>query len=319
MSSDSLLDQMCIQKKNRAIVNIPPLRLEKPSPYRSYRMNDVGEMVSTSTNFTKRELDMRRKIEILKYQNRNGRQSQRNQFTSLNNIPSSSTRRLSSVECYKDPNKNKNSNADIPGKNIIFEFNPEVPLYNFIPRTEALPSETRSPDVFYRFHRSQGIINMPFQTTFKNSEGLVEHEMITPVTIGLLEFYNNIPAQQITFRLTSTLTLHVDDPVKQDNLTITLNQNDQTHVKIFYSNTELINSKRLNVSSGAQNSLVRTVANPTPSIVINTDIINLPSRTGYIHQFQYNFSGFKIENINPSPGDSFSLRVSNITMEPIYT
>lgn len=326
MSSESLLDQMCIQKHQRAINNVPPLRLQKFSPYRTYEVNENNVQIGTSTGLTKRQLDMRRKIEILKYQNKNGHQTQRNQFTSLINVPSSSARRIPTVECYKNPNKNKNSSADVPGRNMIFEYDQSVPLYNFIPRTESLAFEPTQPDIFYRFHRTQGIIRMPFITGGTTSDDLVIHNMETPITIGLLEFYENIPYPEITFRLTCTLTLYLNNASTQLNsslgttYTINVNQNDQTHVKIFYSNTELINSKQLSIPQGGPTNvqLAATSSNLNPSIIVNTDIGNLPSRTGYIYTLQYNFRNWTISKPNLSPGDSFSLQVSNINIEPVY-
>ena len=325
MSSESLLDQMCIQKHQRAINNVPPLRLQKFSPYRTYEVNENNVQIGTSTGLTKRQLDMRRKIEILKYQNKNGHQTQRNQFTSLINVPSSSARRIPTVECYKNPNKNKNSSADVPGRNMIFEYDPSVPLYNFIPRTESLAFEPTQTDVFYRFHLTQGIIRMPFITRGTTSTDLVIHNMETPITIGLLEFYENIPYPEITFRLTSTLTLYLNDASAQLNselgtYTINVNQNDQTHVKIFYSNTELINSKQLSIPQGGPTNLqlVAMSSNLNPSIIVNTDIGNLPSRTGYIYTLQYNFQNFIIDTPNPARTTSFSLQVSNINIEPVY-
>jgi hypothetical protein len=327
MSSESLLDQMCIQKHQRAINNVPPLRLQKFSPYRIYEVNVNNVQIGTSTGLTKRQLDMRRKIEILKYQNKNGHQTQRNQFTSLINLPSSSARRIPTVECYNNPSKNKNSSADVPGRNMIFEYDPSVPLYNFIPRTESLAFEPTTTDVFYRFHRTQGVIRMPFEYSVTNSEGFAVHNMKSPVTIGLLELYENIPSPEITFRLTATFTLTLDAPLNQlppslpdANLVINIRHDDQTHVQIFYSNTELINSKQLSTPGSSNTQQMTASRNTTlnPSIVLNTDINHLPSRTGYIYTLQYNFRNWTISKPNLSPGDSFFLQVSNINIEPVY-
>ena len=64
MSSDNVCDQI-IQRKKQMVFSVPPIRLEKSSPYPSY---------------TKLQLDMRRKAEVLQYKG-NSQASKGNNLT----------------------------------------------------------------------------------------------------------------------------------------------------------------------------------------------------------------------------------------------
>ena len=117
------------QKRSKALVNIPPTRFTLGTPY---------------PNFTQSQLDMRRKAEILKYNNNQQNTKTNNltkkelwsllskgktnskvsQYTISNNIFGNT--------CISDIIKpTLTSSCDVPGSLIYLHYDPDVPLYNY--------------------------------------------------------------------------------------------------------------------------------------------------------------------------------------------
>jgi hypothetical protein len=138
----SAVSSVILQRKENALYNIPPNRYSLQSPYPS---------------FSQTQLNMRRKVEILKYTNNGqgsakGNRLSKNQEWSIlargsgnsglsqNAILSSST---STTTCIADELKiTSNDKCDVPGPLIYLQYDPTVPLYNFTastPITSGLP------------------------------------------------------------------------------------------------------------------------------------------------------------------------------------
>ena len=122
----SVLDQ----KRERALYNIPPLRLTPISPYPVY---------------TQFQLNMRRKVEILKYssnnQNTKTNSLSKAQLWSLlvnGNTQNMSQSKISQFDptttrCPSDATIPKLTTAsDVPGPPIVLQFDPTVPLYKYL-------------------------------------------------------------------------------------------------------------------------------------------------------------------------------------------
>lgn len=133
---DLTSEQMCevlkpllSQKIQITYYNIPPPRLNTVSPYPRY---------------TSEQLNMRRKVEILKYsgsqQNtKTNNPSKKQQFSNLVRNAGTS-RRMSQYQinqgtnrvCMSDKLKPTSTTAsDVPGKPMILQYDPDVPLYNY--------------------------------------------------------------------------------------------------------------------------------------------------------------------------------------------
>ena len=118
------------QRRQQALYNVPQIRLNLVSPY-------------TTTNFTKYQLDMRRKAEILKYKNQN---SKTNNLTKAQKWAQMVSGKYSSnitpftIESNSDnPNcaaddliPTLTSACDVPGPPIYLTYDPAVPLYNYV-------------------------------------------------------------------------------------------------------------------------------------------------------------------------------------------
>jgi hypothetical protein len=117
------LASICQQRMNQLMHNIPPSRFVPISPY---------------PNYNQKQLDMRRKVEILKYKN----SSQSNKLTKAQmwvqmvKSPSkiSQTARLI---CDNDNIPTPSYACDVPGPLTYFIKDNTVPLYNYLTNTRA--------------------------------------------------------------------------------------------------------------------------------------------------------------------------------------
>ena len=103
-------------KRENGLKNIPLTRLSLISPYPQY---------------TYSQLEMRRKIEVLKYNNKS--QISRNQklSTLLKGNVTNASSVFAQTKCTNDEFlPTLSSSCDIPGKVFILQLNPNIPLYN---------------------------------------------------------------------------------------------------------------------------------------------------------------------------------------------
>lgn len=116
-------------RKTQALENVPLTRITLLSPYPLY---------------TRNQLDMRRKIEILKYTN-NSSGSKTNNFTKkemwsrLSNQYSTqkkTTAQINNDEVEKlcDLKPTLTTSCDVPGPPMILQYDPTIPLYNYTNR-----------------------------------------------------------------------------------------------------------------------------------------------------------------------------------------
>jgi len=268
--SNFAICQMIEQKRQKQINPVPPVRLQLISPYRNE--NNV------ETGITKRQLDMRRKIEILKYQNNNGKTSSNQQFAILATASSSASRRSSANDCISTPTKSSSSN--IPGPVIVLTYDDTVPLYNYIPRNLTVGILPTEDIISFRFHKLEGQVielNFNFSTVYNNTNLFI---MDVPVTIGYLQIYENIPSSVTSFKLNAAMTF----PDISSSVIVTPNFINSDHLKIFFSETEIIQQKQISSTCFPSSTSSTTLA--------STIISRLPTVDGYIYKLQYQFSNF---------------------------
>jgi len=119
------LQQICNQRKQFMLFNIPPIRYEPISPY------------ITNPQLTQTQLNMRRKVEILKYKKNS---TQGNQPTKKDRLAATlsgkyNTARNVCPDDYKIPVLTTASG--VPGPPIYLVEDQNVPLYNYIKNTAA--------------------------------------------------------------------------------------------------------------------------------------------------------------------------------------
>ena len=105
-----------ISQRNRFLSLLtPPIRYTPQSPYPDY---------------TRQQIDMRRKAEILQYKNNSSQVSQQTKTQKWSQIATASTNRI--VSCNKDPYVSSPSSACyVPGTLVYLYYDPKVPLYNY--------------------------------------------------------------------------------------------------------------------------------------------------------------------------------------------
>ena len=265
MSGDFAISQMCEQKRQRSLFPTPPVRLQLPSPYRTE--------AEFQTGITKRQLDMRRKIEILKYQNNNGKTTSKQQFSLLAAASNSVNRRINTTDCMFTPTKTSSSN--IPGPIIELTLDETIPLYNYLQRSLAVSSLPIVENAFFRFHKLQGqMIELNFVRA--NSQ---RYDMETPVTIGYLQIYEGIPTSLTSFQLTAMVNFTLEPGTE-----VTPLFEETNHLKIFFSETEMLQKKQIGT--------VCVPARTSEQTLITTTIDLLPTVDGYIYKLQYFFTNF---------------------------
>ena len=290
--SEFAIRQLCQQKSQRNLNPTPPVRLEVVSPYVNETI--TGEFISR-TGITKRQLDMRRKIEILKYQNNNGKTSSKQQFSLLASSTGSVSRRSSVNDCLYTPTKTSSSN--IPGPIIELTYDDTIPLYNYLQRSLAVSTLPEETNTAFRFHKVQGkLIELPFVEISPR-----RFDMMTPVTIGYLQFYENIASSVTSFQLNTVLKF----TDISGSATVLPRFEVADHLKIFFSETEIVQKKQIGSFC---------VPESTSTTTLVTSYINqLPTIDGYIYQLQYYFTNF----ITSNPTLTCTIDPADITVQII--
>ena len=76
--------------------------------------------------YTPRQLDMRRKTEILRYQNSTNNASRKSKFAYLSSVSNTTSR-----ACPRSITPTSTTACDVPGPPIMLYYDPTVPLYNY--------------------------------------------------------------------------------------------------------------------------------------------------------------------------------------------
>jgi hypothetical protein len=143
MSTPTLIDALCIQRKQSQLANIPPTRLEINSPY--------------GGKYSKFDLDMRRKAEVLKYANnasntKTNNATKRGIFARLANLKQSPTANKAAavINCPIDPSILTSTTASgVPGPPMLLYDDESVPLYKYVSNVDSYAQiQTTISDVF---------------------------------------------------------------------------------------------------------------------------------------------------------------------------
>lgn len=97
--------------------------------------------------YTPKDLDMRRKAEILKYVKPQNGNVSKNKYAQL---ATATKKNRNKVICPTDYTPKPTSSSDVPGKIINLYENPNVPLYNYFPLTEQFKFQNIKYDNFKR-------------------------------------------------------------------------------------------------------------------------------------------------------------------------
>ena len=230
------------QRRQQALYNVPLVRLNLVSPY-------------TTTTFTKYQLDMRRKAEILKYKNQN---SKTNNLTksqkwsqmvsgkySANITPFTIVSNSDNPNCAADDLiPTLTSACDVPGPPIYLTYDPTVPLYNYVNNQtmSTLNNQTTSQWTSYTSSNEVDIVARRENDTFSFNS-------TNDTNIGVIVI-SNLLTQPIT---TYTITLPIFiwarglcigsvNPIRISILSITLN--------VYYNDISILTSPISNSFNG---------------------------------------------------------------------
>jgi len=230
------------QRRQQALYNVPPVRLNLVSPYKD-------------NNFTKDQLDMRRKAEILKYKNQN---SQKNNLTKAQKWAQIVSGKYSAIITpFTIDSNSDNPNCsgddliptlttacDVPGPPIYLTYDPTVPLYNYVNNQtmSTLNNQTSSQWTAYTSSNEVDVVARRGYDSFSLNS-------TNDTNIGVIVI-SNLLTQPIT---TYTITLPIfiwarglcigsGNPIRISILSITLN--------VYYNDISILTSPISNSFNG---------------------------------------------------------------------
>jgi hypothetical protein len=188
------------QRQQLALFNKPIARLSLVSPY---------------PNYSQSQLDMRRKVEILKYSN-NVQSTKTNNLTKKQQwamLVNGSTQNPSqydiinnNVKCEKDRPMSTTA-SDVPGKPIMLQYDETIPLYNYINQRTFVVSNAIIETVYDIFtvnaiqYFNTSIANFPFDTA---------KEQYRTWPLGVLRFNTKATNQYQLFNISAPLALWIN-------------------------------------------------------------------------------------------------------------
>jgi hypothetical protein len=207
MNNDAICKSFYMQKRQLSRYNVPRNRFDIISPYPTYTQN---------------QLDMRRKAEILKYENKTQNTKTNNltkkqQFSLLVN---GKTQNLSQYEIKNNSAINKytdmstlptmSTNSDIPGTPFLLRLDPTVPLYNYVTNSTYIDATTLKGTKYDLFTTNQ----LLFLTSneYNDTEDVIQQPNIQTRScpLGVIKFLGNQVNTYTTFNISSPLAFWVN-------------------------------------------------------------------------------------------------------------
>lgn len=178
---------LCRQYKKYKEESPPLPRYDIISPY--VQISDTNPNLV----FTKEQLDMRRKVEILRYQN-NQMNSKTNNTTKTQNWSFITGQTSHTKVCRDNPyGETLTTQCDVPGPPMVLFYDPTVPLYNYISNREQIADYSSSVkvniwDTFIYFDAefSSKTLETCFDILYNSTKtGKTVYSFQTPLSINL--------------------------------------------------------------------------------------------------------------------------------------
>jgi hypothetical protein len=206
------------QRRQRALYYVPPMRLNLNSPY---------------PTFTKMQIDMRRKVEVLKYKNQN---SQTNNLTNAQkwsqlvsgnspySISQNTALTLSQTDdltCASDSLIPTLTTAcDVPGPPMYLTYDPNVPLYNYSVNNLVSAISSIPDNSLWKIYTRNEI-------TFLQQKELTFYPVVYPIPmiemeLGVIIITNNISSPTTAYTINTPIAIWIsgiflDSGVFDDN------------------------------------------------------------------------------------------------------
>jgi hypothetical protein len=274
--SKNTIASVCNQRRQLALYNVPPQRLELQFPPKGY---------------TTSQLDMRRKAEILKY-NGNKTNTKTNNLTkaekyalfanNTNNTNKLSQRYIKSYNstipfCPNDISiPTPTSSCDVPGPVIYLHLDPVVPLYKYASQVD-----------------SYGIVNHPSETAPWIVETINDISFVNGVAKDLMFVnFTNINSGKYKFKFSTPISIYLSSSTFTGNTDPNFIQINSVVLNVYYSRKQVYTAT---INSGFNPMIINNEPNSTFSATQYVGQLifqNIPlyAATGMIYEFALTFS-----------------------------
>lgn len=259
-----------------------------------------NEIVSPYPTFTKMQLDMRRKVEILKYK-KNSTQARNLTAKEKQAQILRGNYRGNVLYCADDKNiPVKTSSLDVPGPIITLQEDPTVPLYNYI-------TNQFSPAVsFTESDEKWSLSILPNVTVADSSFNTIIATLLVKDAIDNTTYY-------YTYSTPYVLTIEGKNiPIDASGETISITINNP-RIKVLYQSSELANSK-----SNTNSNFVTSIENTSVEVKLEPDSSNTNT---FSYSAQIYLGTITLSNIyvDTYPGISYNFALEYVITEEINT
>ena len=289
--NDPAYKNMILQKQRFQLMNIPPIRYNNLAN-NPYDRNYPG----TSTKFTKFDLDMRRKVEILKYYANNS-STQTNRFTKAEiyaQAVSGKYQQRTYPNSYINDNslnnqlipcpsiKTPTSACGVPGPIMYLYEDNNVPLYNYTTNIDSnygILTQGINP-----FNKTWDYTNDSNKTVITNTNT----NEFTSIITSLFIYYGDVPTRTFTITTPIALTFEgiVTTQTPPKSMTFKINA---VLTNILYNNTpyqQIVSSYPTNTITVTPTEVNNYTFSGTCYLGVITIITTLPIQKGYIFDIQ---------------------------------
>ena len=286
MASQSTITDLCNQRKQYQLFNKPPIRYNPPNPY---------------PGFTQEQINMRRKVEILKY-NKNSTQGP--QLTKAQKLSQMLTRtsNLTRLVCPNDKYIPVLSTASgIPGPPIYLVEDDNVPLYNYAQNTDIYGEQPQDNEDEWSINviSNQIVSSTQEYTTFCNL--IIRPIIKQPYTIFTLQ-------TPVLFRLQGIgLPSSTNGSIIVPTITPTNNTTNDNSFLTTYNSNSVANNSSSKTTFLHNNSITTTLNAPSTDSynyfceayvgLVEFSNISLNTSPGFVYDFKfYYIVDYKDEN-----------------------
>lgn len=295
------LSTICDQRRKRSLFNIPLSRYTPLSPYPQY---------------TQQQLNMRRKVEILKYSS-NTSNSKTNNLTKkqLFSLITAANYTGNTLICPDDINlPSLTSSCDVPGEITVLQNDNTVPLYNFAYNTNSYAEDNYtpflnwsviSPDNSVLFANNDRTITS-FYIIKTNNQDITNFSVNTPFAI-YINGRNINPLEPLTFTIQivsiSTIIYYSGSKVELDTPPTRYYTTMATPISITLKPPAQNGSSNFSYSAFVYSGMLK-LSN-----------INLQTQPGYVYDIKLNFV-YSISSNSPSIINNTNVYIyTNLTPE----
>ena len=256
-----------------------------------------NEIVSPYPTFTKMQLDMRRKVEVLKYK-KNSTQARNLTAKEKQAQILRGNYRGNVLYCADDKNiPVKTSSSDVPGPIITLQEDPTVPLYNYI-------TNQFSPAVSFTESDEKWSLSILPNVTVPDSTDTIIATLLVKDAIDNTTYY-------YTYSTPYVLTIEGKNiPIDASGETISITINNPK-IKVLYQSAELENSE-----SNTNSNFVTSIENTSVEVKLEPDSSNTNT---FSYSAQIYLGTITLSNIyvDTYPGISYNFALEYVIIKDI--